>query len=126
MQNDKKDLKDLKIMNMCEENSKVNIGKLVKALGWEFLRTHASVVKDGGNNLANQQKGFQLINPTDSWFPGNFYISEDLNDSDCALVDIVIYRKNVYGIHQKFIDSQIFAVLYSCFLRVYLRYLFAG
>ncbi|XP_045481621.1 lipoyltransferase 1, mitochondrial-like [Harmonia axyridis] len=78
VQNDKKDLKDLKIMNMCEENSKVNVGKLVKALGWEFLRTHASVVKDGGNNLANQQKGFQLINPTDSWFPGLAKIRSDL------------------------------------------------
>ncbi|XP_044765297.1 lipoyltransferase 1, mitochondrial-like [Coccinella septempunctata] len=59
-----------KVMNLCEENPNVSVKKLVKAIGWEYMRTHASVVKDGGDQLANEQKGFQLVNPTDSWFPG--------------------------------------------------------
>lgn len=71
IQQKNKQFNDLKTMNLCEENANVSIGKLMKAIGWEFLRTHASVIKDGGNHLASQQKGFQMINPTESWFPGN-------------------------------------------------------
>lgn len=67
-----------KMMNLCEENYDVNVCKLVKALGWEFMQTHALAVKDGGSLLATQQKGFQLINPTDSWFPGIKKIRSDL------------------------------------------------
>lgn len=61
---------DSKIMNLCEENPDVTTSSLMKAVGWEFLRTKALSMKDGGMELANQQNGFHLVNPTDSWFPG--------------------------------------------------------
>lgn len=44
--------------------------KLITAIGWEYLRTKALVLEDGGENLIQRQKGFQFINPTEDWFPG--------------------------------------------------------
>lgn len=57
-------------MNICEENPKVSVKKLFNTVGWEYLRTAALTVKDGGMELAHKQKGFQMINPTEQWFPG--------------------------------------------------------
>lgn len=37
---------------------------------YEFLRTPATELKDGGRELVESQSGFQLINPTEQWFPG--------------------------------------------------------
>lgn len=34
---------------------------------------------DGGMELANQQKGFQLVNPTEQWFPGKHFCAGQLN-----------------------------------------------
>ncbi|CAH1955700.1 unnamed protein product [Acanthoscelides obtectus] len=62
-----------KIMNLCEEVPNVDIASLTEAIGWEYLRTPALTITDGGMELANQQKGFQMINPTESWFPGMCY-----------------------------------------------------
>ncbi|XP_066247294.1 lipoyl amidotransferase LIPT1, mitochondrial-like [Euwallacea similis] len=59
-----------KMMNLCEENPEVTVSSLIRAIGWEFLRTKALTLKDGGMELAHQQKGFHLINPTENWFPG--------------------------------------------------------
>lgn len=58
------------MMNVCEENPNASVSCLTKAVGWEFLRTRALSLIDGGLELAHQQKGFHLINPTDNWFPG--------------------------------------------------------
>ncbi|XP_012142231.1 lipoyltransferase 1 isoform X1 [Megachile rotundata] len=58
------------IKNLIEVNSHVQMDKLIKAVGWEFLRTKALVLEDGGQNLIQRQKGFQYINPTEDWFPG--------------------------------------------------------
>lgn len=44
--------------------------KLITAIGWEYLRTKALVLEDGGQDLIQRQKGFQYINPTEDWFPG--------------------------------------------------------
>lgn len=44
--------------------------KLITAIGWEYLRTKALVLEDGGQDLIQYQKGFQYINPTEDWFPG--------------------------------------------------------
>lgn len=57
-------------MNLCEENPKVSIERLITAIGWEYMRTPAYNLKDGGMELANQQNGFQTINPTERWFEG--------------------------------------------------------
>ena len=48
------------------------------AVGWEYLRTKALTLEDGGQNLLEQQKGFQMINPTDEWFPGKRETNENL------------------------------------------------
>lgn len=37
---------------------------------YEFLRTNATELVDGGREQAMRQQGFQLINPTEKWFPG--------------------------------------------------------
>ncbi|XP_060537425.1 lipoyltransferase 1, mitochondrial-like isoform X2 [Cylas formicarius] len=70
------------MMNLCEENTKVTIPLVMKAIGWEFMRTTALTMKDGGQELANKQNGFQMINPTENWFPGlkeiqDYYTSWD-------------------------------------------------
>lgn len=58
------------IKNLIDVNSHIRMDKLINALGWEFLRTKALVLEDGGQNLIQRQKGFQYINPTEDWFPG--------------------------------------------------------
>lgn len=37
---------------------------------YEFLRTPATNLSDGGRELLEKQSGFQLVNPTEDWFPG--------------------------------------------------------
>ncbi|CAG5078779.1 Similar to LIPT1: Lipoyltransferase 1 [Cotesia congregata] len=65
------------VKNLKEINSRVSFDELVNAVGWEFLRTDPLVVKDGGESLVAKQKGFQMVNPTEDWFPGlNKLISE--------------------------------------------------
>ena len=58
------------IKNLIDVNSHIRMDKLINAVGWEFLRTKALVLEDGGQNLIQRQKGFQYINPTEDWFPG--------------------------------------------------------
>lgn len=45
----------------------------MKSVGWEYLRTHPLELIDGGMELANRQKGFQMVNPTEEWFPGKIF-----------------------------------------------------
>uniref|UniRef100_A0A1A9WHX1 BPL/LPL catalytic domain-containing protein n=1 Tax=Glossina brevipalpis TaxID=37001 RepID=A0A1A9WHX1_9MUSC len=56
--------------NLCDVNNTVNIAQLLSAIGYEFLRTSATELEDGGNIQTMKQRGFQLINPTEKWFPG--------------------------------------------------------
>uniref|UniRef100_A0A182J3F5 Uncharacterized protein n=1 Tax=Anopheles atroparvus TaxID=41427 RepID=A0A182J3F5_ANOAO len=58
------------IKNLVDVNRTVNIQQLLSAVGYEFLRTPATQLTDGGRDLLMKQRGFQLINPTDKWFPG--------------------------------------------------------
>ncbi|XP_043276397.1 lipoyltransferase 1, mitochondrial isoform X1 [Venturia canescens] len=58
------------VKNLMEINSQIQTDALMNALGWEYLRTRALNLVDGGHNLVSQQKGFQMINPTEEWFPG--------------------------------------------------------
>ncbi|RZB39550.1 BPL LplA LipB domain containing protein [Asbolus verrucosus] len=88
-----------KIMNLCEENPKVNVKTLFKAIGWEYLRTPALTIKDGGMELANTQKGFQMINPTEQWFPGIEEMKDELQS-----------WKWLYGKTPKFTISRSFTV----------------
>lgn len=56
--------------NLADVNKNVNVQQLLTAIGYEFLRTPAEKLCDGGRELVMQQRGFQLINPTEKWFPG--------------------------------------------------------
>lgn len=48
----------------------MNVSQLLSAVGYEFLRTSATELVDGGHSQTMKQQGFQLINPTEKWFPG--------------------------------------------------------
>ncbi|KAL1465267.1 hypothetical protein WDU94_004850 [Cyamophila willieti] len=43
--------------------------RLIKSIGYEYLRTKAISMEDGGEGQISMQRGFQTINPTDDWFP---------------------------------------------------------
>lgn len=60
-------------MNLSEECPKITVDGLLTAVGWEFLRTTPNSLIDGGKELASRQNGFQMINPTEQWFPGKFH-----------------------------------------------------
>ena len=51
---------------------------MLEAIGWEYLRTKAFNVEDGGKNLVEKQQGFQMINPNEDWFPGAKNLSDSL------------------------------------------------
>lgn len=46
------------------------------------MRTSATDLHDGGRELMMKQRGFQLINPTEKWFPGLIEIRDDLASWD--------------------------------------------
>uniref|UniRef100_U5ERZ9 Putative lipoate-protein ligase a n=1 Tax=Corethrella appendiculata TaxID=1370023 RepID=U5ERZ9_9DIPT len=58
------------VKNLVDVNKNVNIQQLLSSIGYEFLRTSATQLTDGGRDLVMKQRGFQLINPTEKWFPG--------------------------------------------------------
>ncbi|XP_064536510.1 lipoyl amidotransferase LIPT1, mitochondrial [Drosophila montana] len=58
------------IRNLVDVNRKVNVPQLLSAVGYEYLRTAATALEDGGSTQTMKQRGFQLINPTEKWFPG--------------------------------------------------------
>lgn len=58
------------VKNLIDANRHVNIPQLQTAIGYEFLRTAATTLDDGGRELVMTQRGFQLINPTEKWYPG--------------------------------------------------------
>lgn len=47
-----------------------NLNLCYNPFRYEFLRTSATELHDGGRHLMMKQRGFQLINPTEKWFPG--------------------------------------------------------
>ncbi|XP_039482297.1 lipoyltransferase 1, mitochondrial [Drosophila santomea] len=58
------------IRNLVDVNRTVNVAQLRSAVGYEYLRTAATTLEDGGSTQTMQQRGFQLVNPTEKWFPG--------------------------------------------------------
>lgn len=58
------------VKNLIDVNRHVNVSQLQTAIGYEFLRTGATTLDDGGRDLMMTQRGFQLINPTENWYPG--------------------------------------------------------
>lgn len=68
--------------NLADVNKSVNVQQLLTAIGYEFLRTPAEKLCDGGRELVMQQRGFQLINPTEKWFPGLSELRENFSSWD--------------------------------------------
>ncbi|KAH8405622.1 hypothetical protein KR215_004482 [Drosophila sulfurigaster] len=58
------------IRNLVDVNRNVNVPQLLSAVGYEYLRTAAMALEDGGSTQLMKQRGFQLVNPTERWFPG--------------------------------------------------------
>lgn len=65
------------IMNLSETSDKITMESLISAIGWEYLKMDPVVLRDDSEHLGDQQ-GFQLINPTEEWFPGLTQIYNDL------------------------------------------------
>lgn len=59
---------------MNELDPNINVNNVLSSIGWEYMRTHPYTLKDGGMEFASKQKGFQMVNPTDEWFPGTIFI----------------------------------------------------
>lgn len=57
-------------LNLREVCPDISMDKLIKSLGYEYLRTKPVSMEDGGDAQISKQRGFQTINPTDDWFPG--------------------------------------------------------
>ena len=73
------------IKNLADVNKSVNVQQLLTAIGYEFLRTPADKLCDGGRELVMQQRGFQLINPSEKWFPGLNELRETFSSWDWRL-----------------------------------------
>lgn len=70
------------VKNLADVNKNVNVQSLLTAIGYEFLRTPAEKLCDGGREHVMQQRGFQLINPTEKWFPGLSELRENFASWD--------------------------------------------
>lgn len=73
------------IKNLCDINRSVNVPQLLSAVGYEFLRTSATELEDGGSTQTMKQRGFQLINPTEKWFPGIDALRQEFSSWDWVL-----------------------------------------
>lgn len=68
--------------NLRDVNRSVNVRQLISAVGYEYLRTSATVLEDGGSEQAMKQLGFQLVNPTEKWFPGIDALRDEFSSWD--------------------------------------------
>ncbi|XP_068626191.1 lipoyl amidotransferase LIPT1, mitochondrial isoform X2 [Battus philenor] len=66
------------VANLADMDNKVTVEGLQTALGYEYLRTPALHIGDGGEGLIMKQRGFQYVNPTNNWFPGLADIKKEL------------------------------------------------
>lgn len=73
------------IKNLVDVNRTVNVPQLLSAVGYEFLRTSATELEDGGSTQTMKQRGFQLVNPTEKWFPGIDTLKQEFSSWDWVL-----------------------------------------
>ncbi|CAH0727485.1 unnamed protein product, partial [Brenthis ino] len=66
------------VVNLADLDNKVTVENLQIAVGYEYLRTAALHLEDGGDRQISKQRGFQFVNPTDEWFPGLAEIKNEL------------------------------------------------
>lgn len=70
------------VRNLSEIDSTVTVDRLINAVGWEYLRRTPLTLADGGWELVGKQNGFQLVNPTNDWFPGLDEMRAELENWD--------------------------------------------
>ncbi|XP_053609755.1 lipoyl amidotransferase LIPT1, mitochondrial isoform X2 [Plodia interpunctella] len=70
------------VLNLAELDSRVTVDALQTALGYEYLRTPALSLHDGGHDQISKQRGFQFVNPTDEWFPGLAELKNEIQSWD--------------------------------------------
>ncbi|XP_026319948.1 lipoyltransferase 1, mitochondrial isoform X2 [Hyposmocoma kahamanoa] len=70
------------VANLRDMDNRVTVDSLQTAVGYEYLRTPALHLADGGQDLIAKQRGFQFVNPTDDWFPGLDEIKNELKTWD--------------------------------------------
>ncbi|XP_034835139.1 lipoyl amidotransferase LIPT1, mitochondrial isoform X1 [Maniola hyperantus] len=70
------------VRNLADVDNKVTVEALQTAIGYEYLRTTALRLVDGGERQILKQRGFQFVNPTDDWFPGLSEVKNDLESWD--------------------------------------------
>ncbi|XP_014356565.2 lipoyltransferase 1, mitochondrial isoform X1 [Papilio machaon] len=70
------------VANLADIDHKVTVDSLQTAVGYEYLRTPALHLEDGGQGLIMKQRGFQFVNPTDNWFPGLAELKQELQSWD--------------------------------------------
>lgn len=70
------------VANLADVSNRVTVDSLQTAVGYEYLRTAALHLEDGGQNLISKQRGFQYVNPTDDWYPGLAEIRNELESWD--------------------------------------------
>ncbi|XP_072941603.1 lipoyl amidotransferase LIPT1, mitochondrial isoform X2 [Epargyreus clarus] len=66
------------VVNLVDLDNKVTVDSLQTAIGYEYLRTRALELEDGGQGQISKQRGFQFVNPTDEWFPGLAELKNEL------------------------------------------------
>lgn len=57
------------VKNLRTANDGATVENVLSSIGYEFLRTDTNG-NDGGDKLIQKQRGFQMVNPTNEWFPG--------------------------------------------------------
>lgn len=65
------------VQNVRNVNNGVSLEKVLSSIGYEFLRTTTDG-NDGGAERIQKQRGFQMVNPTNDWFPGLDSIKSEL------------------------------------------------
>lgn len=70
------------VINLADLDNRLTVDSLQTALGYEYLRTPALHLEDGGQDLISKQRGFQFVNPSDDWFPGLAEIRRELQSWD--------------------------------------------
>lgn len=91
------------VMNLCDVNSHVKLEKMLGTIGWEYLRSCPYSAEDRGEDFIGKQRGFQLINPTDQWFPGKCKLFSTFIFNLCFTYANMLI--NVSLIHQSAINS---------------------
>ena len=62
-------------VNLSELHPGITMNDLMAAVGWQYMKTDDLSKSDKGWRQVQKQKGFQMVNPSEEWFPGKFELS---------------------------------------------------